>query len=124
MALEKDTVVPNTTKASIVRIETGFTAPKSTKAKKTKQRELVRFTDDEVKLGCLEDEPVDSFDQFKDKKTSYDFNNYTSNLDESKITAKQRLEAERIEKELNQDESSKKIVPILSLDNLTNNLSF
>lgn len=28
------------------------------------------------------------YDQFKDKKSSYDFNNYTSNLDQSKITAK------------------------------------
>lgn len=66
----------------------------------------MRFTDDKVKMGCLEDEPGDGYDQFKDKKTSYDFNNYTSNLDESKITVKQRLEAERIEKELNQDDAS------------------
>ena len=49
---------------------------------------------------CLEDETIDGYDQFKDKKTSYDFNKYTSNLDESKITKEQRLVAERIEREL------------------------
>lgn len=49
---------------------------------------------------CLEDDTIDGYDQFKDKKTSYDFNKYTSNLDESKITKEQRLVAERIEREL------------------------
>lgn len=57
-----------------------------------------------------DDEAVSKkYDQFKDKKSSYDFNNYTSQLDQSKITKEQRQEASRIEKELENDKESKRI---------------
>ena len=57
-----------------------------------------------------DDEAVSKkYDQFKDKKSSYDFNNYTSQLDQSKITKEQRQEASRIEKELEKDKESKRI---------------
>lgn len=40
-----------------------------------------------VKLEDTKD--VSKFDQFKDKKTTYDFNKYTSTLDKSKVTGQQ-----------------------------------
>lgn len=52
----------------------------------------------------LDDENHIPYDQFADKKSTYDFKNYTSNLDESKITEAQRKEADRVEKELAADE--------------------
>lgn len=61
----------------------------------------------------LEDtKDVSKFDQFKDKVTTYDFNNYTSTLDKTKITGEQRQIASKIEKELAKDEQSKKMAKL------------
>jgi len=58
----------------------------------------VRYTDNSLKvddiklkmtseeLFCIEDQKLEKFDQFKDKQSTYDFKNYTSTLDESKVT--------------------------------------
>lgn len=66
-----------------------MSTPKSQK----KARELIKWDDEQEKsqMGKLEDtKDVSKFDQFKDKTTTYDFNNYTSTLDKSKVTGQQR----------------------------------
>lgn len=44
-----------------------------------------------------EDAAGKPFDQFKDRKTTYDFSMYTSTFDESKVTSEQRQIAEQVE---------------------------
>ena len=42
----------------------------------------------------------EGYDQFKGRNSTYNFNTYTTTLDEKKITKEQKEVAERIEKEL------------------------
>jgi len=63
------------------------------KSQKKAARELIKWDDEQEnsRMEKLEDtKDVSRFDQFKDKTTTYDFNNYTSTLDKSKVTGQQR----------------------------------
>ena len=81
--------------------------------KTPKKRELIRYQPDESTTSAktsqsLNDLKHEQFDQFANKKSTYDFNNYTSNFDHRKLTDKQKKEAKRIEKEIIADEKSRK----------------
>ncbi len=44
-----------------------------------------------------------NFDQFENKKSTYDFQNYTSSFDPNQVTKQQKIIAEKVEKELIQN---------------------
>lgn len=69
------------------------------------QRTLVKFAASTPKDSMTLDEfgtkEKQRFNQFEGKQSSYKESLYTSSLDESKITAQQRKDGERIEREIN-----------------------
>jgi hypothetical protein len=55
----------------------------------------------EPELICLEDLKYEKYDQFENKKSTYDPDMYNTSINLSEITAEQMKKAEEVEREIN-----------------------
>ncbi len=71
-----------------------------------KERELKKFFNPNENISLTMEDDNEVFDQFKDKKSTYDEKYYTSKINYANITETTRKTAERVEKELEMEPKS------------------